>query len=230
MPGGLTRRLQRGGPVDRPLRHCARARRGAVQAAAAEAVGQRVDEHREVRAVTAQRLQAFALTRRHRFGERYDQRHRLNAETRLDRLDLGAQQLGGVRGVARGCRRPDADGLHVAVDAVEQAVQPARALADANELVDRVVNEVTDHPAKRLWRSDRRHEAAARAWQMLREHRLDRLGQVAERLVKPAMQSAPEALGERGAGRGYQLLDPLEAELAKTIDGGRVQPQRGDRQ
>ena len=48
----------------------------------------------------------FALARAHFVEQRHDERHRFDAETRLDRLDLGDQQLGEMAGSRVGLSGP----------------------------------------------------------------------------------------------------------------------------
>lgn len=205
-------------------------RRRPVQAALPEAIGQGIDQRGQVGTPAREALQAFSLQRGHRLDQRRDQGHGFDAEARLDELDLGAQKLCEMGLLARRRGSADAHGLDMPVNAVEVAIQPTHAFAEAAQLLGDVADEITDDAGERLRCRDRLHEPPPRSWHPFRKDRLDRLGNVAERLVETTVERAAEPLGERSARGRDQLLDALEAELAQAVHDNHIKSERGDRQ
>ncbi len=105
-----------------------------MKTALAEAVRQRVDERGKIGPAAGEAGETFPLARALILDQRRDERHRLDTETGFDGLDLRGEELGEVRRIARRGRGADPDGLGLAIDAVEIAIEPPRALAGAAEL------------------------------------------------------------------------------------------------
>ena len=166
-----------GHPVDRPL---------------ADAVGQRVHQIGDIGC-----RDLYEVTRHlpalQRLGRGRRQRHEFDAETRIDLLDLVAQETGQAPGIAHGLRRADADGLDACVDAMAKQIETARAEPFCLERGTELRGELADVAGDRLGSTDGFREGAPHLDQVERPDRLDRLGHIAERLVETAREFGAKA-------------------------------------
>lgn len=213
-PDGARRRCQDGDALDRPLRHVARARRRPVDRLRAKAVGEEVDQIGDVRRGLLDEG-TDRLSANQRLGDGRGQPHHFDAEARVDGLDPIAEQPGQPPGIAHRPRRADPYHLRAIVDALAEEVQVPGAEPSRLERGAELGRQLADVPRDGLGRSDRLGEGAARLDEVGWTHRLDRLGDVAERLVEASDEFEAEAPRERCARLRQQVADPFEAEDAQ---------------
>ena len=115
-------------PLDRAFRHVAGDRSEAIEPAFADAIGERVDQAGDI-GLRLLDQRGNRLLWRQRLGERGGKAHDLDAEARIDRFDLVAEQPGQALHVAHRQRRADPDRLDAVIDAVQEQIEPPRAEA-----------------------------------------------------------------------------------------------------
>src|ERR1700731_3080218 len=137
---------------------------------------ERVDETRDVRLrFLGQR--GDRLFRRKRLGERGGKAHDLDAEARIDRFDLVAEEPSQTLHVAHRRGRADADGLDAVVDAMKQKVEAPRAEAFGLEGRTELGDELGRLTGNCLRRADRIGEDATSFNECRRANRVNRLPQ-----------------------------------------------------
>ena len=221
-------RRQRWDMAHRALGHVARNRRDAIEIPFADAIGQEIDQAGHVGLWFLDQA-GHGLLRRQRLRDGGGERHDLDAEAGIDGLDLVGEQPRHALGVAERQGRADAHRLRAAVDAMADEIEPPRAEPLQLERLAELGGELADVARDGFRRADRFGEGAADLDQLLRTDRLDRLGDLAGRLVKAAAELGTEAQRERRARLRQQIADALEAEHAKAVDQIGREAQRRDR-
>ncbi len=110
----------------RAFRHVAGDRSETIEMLFANSIGERVDETGDVR-LRFLGKRGDRLFRRKRLGERGGKAHDLDAEARIDRFDLVAQEPCQTLHVAHRQGRADANGLDAVVDAMKEKIETPRA-------------------------------------------------------------------------------------------------------
>ena len=180
------------------------------------------------------RAPPFALRGRQRLGEETGKAHQVDAEAGVDLL-LGAagEALGEqARHRARLAERPAGthdNAAHVAVDAKEGELQPARALHPAREQLGEIVGEPVKRRHRRLARDDRAGEAPFDAKVGRGETRRDRLAVEAVQRVEPRDRLSAEARRDRRARPQREIADAAKPGARHVGARLIVEPQRGDR-
>src|SRR3569833_3123595 len=111
---------------------------GAIERTSTEPVGECIDETCDVR-LTLAVAREICLPSAERLDERDDEGHRLDAETWVDRVEPGGEQLCEMGWIARRTRGADPDHRGLAVDAVEREIAAPRAGGRVDGVGDRVV-------------------------------------------------------------------------------------------
>src|ERR1019366_3483070 len=117
----------------------------------------------------------------------------LDAESRIDGLDLVGQEPGHAIGIAQRPAGSDAHRLGTAIDAMADQIEPSRAEAFLLQRVTELAGELADVAGDGLCRADGSGEGAANLDQFLGADRFDRLSDPADRLVEPVTEFGADA-------------------------------------
>jgi hypothetical protein len=197
----------------------------------AQAVDQPVDQRRQalLQADPAVGVQA-PLRGRQRLDVGGPQGDDLDPEARIDRVQLGLQQLGDAGGVAAGAGQAHAHRLVLAVQAMEDQLEPPRPLPLGLQPGAQQGADVAGHPLQVGQGADRLEEGQAVEPRGGGTAEDQGLAGRAQGLVDAHHRAQPEPLGQLGARQGQQLAD-LEQAQARQLGLGRlVQAQGGHRQ
>jgi hypothetical protein len=146
--------------LNRTLRHIARHRRDPIELLLADAVGQEIDQARDVRLRFLDQI-GDGLLRRQRLGHGGGERHHLDAEARLDGFDLVREQPGHALSIAERKRCADAHRLRAVVYPMADEVEPAGTEALQFERIAQLDRELGDIARDGFRRADRFSESLA---------------------------------------------------------------------
>ena len=173
----------------------------------------------------------FSLRRAERRDLLGVQRHHLDAEAGVDRLQPLAQQLGQMRAASRAGRA-----VATAMNWSSPSTRKKRATkrrppcARSASRAQRRCGQQLQRPAEILGRADRLGEGKALGEGRRRARPGDRLLRRAERLVEPQHGSGAEPGGDLGARQAGEFAHAAQAQPAQPGDGARIEPQPGHRQ
>src|SRR3546814_13605814 len=97
--------------------------------------------------------------------------------------------------ISRGCRGAHADGLVMAIDPVEIAVEPAGTFAEPMKLIDNVGNEICDDLPERVRCPQRPHKAAPSAGELGGKDRPDWLAPTTQTRGPAGQPPPPQRFG-----------------------------------
>ena len=223
--GSARRRIERGDGKDRAFGHVAFVRSGAPELVWPDAIGERIDQRREIGRAVFQRFGEGL--RAEWIGAADVERERVDPVARSDLLDPPQRQAQQMRGIASWAGEADAQALLHPVDAVRDQFDRARAEAGFRERGDKAGHEVAQPMLDRVGGGDRFGEALCDDDRFGRDDRVERFGEASCGLVEPGDQRAAEAPGERRAGECCKLPDGVDAEPLEQVDRAWFEPERG---
>ena len=206
-------------------------RSGAPDAALAQPIGQPVDQGRQTfldRGVAPGVEPGLAArSGLHGMG---GEGHDLDAEARIDGLELRREQLGDAPRIAAGQRQADGKRHGLAVQPMEAELEAPRPVALGLQPGAEFGGDVGCDPGHVLRRADRLGEGQAGEPGRRRAAEGQRLALAAERLVQPGQRRLAEPSAERRAGDVHDLAQPAQAQPLDLRPGLALQPQRRGRQ
>jgi hypothetical protein len=156
--------------------------------------------------------------------------HALDAEARIDRFDLVAQEPCQPLYLAHRQGRADADGLDAVADAMKQKVETPRAKSFGLEGLTELGDELGRVPCDCLRRADRLREDTADLNEIRRANRINRFTEASHGLIEAAAEFGTEAQDKRRAGFCREFADALKIEDGQVLHHGFGQAQGGDGQ
>ena len=212
----------------------ARHRLGAAYGIGSQSHAQPVDAGRQTGPVGFSSGLEITLVERQRFAPRGRQPRQFDPEPGIDIVELGREQPGDVRRLARGGGqfKPPMD--HLTVDLPQREVEPPCAQSLAFERADHVAGQIGQHLIEQFAVAQRLDQPALDQGGHLRKHRQQRFGHPAEQLVEPHQRIGrgraddPKPPRQGIARHAGQVLDPLEPQPAQHQQGRRIEPQGRD--
>jgi hypothetical protein len=234
--GGIAdpRRLpdrQRRHTLHRAFRHMTLIRRDAGHAVGAQAVAQRIDHAGETIAGILRgdigQPGLRCLQRRHDLGL---QRDHLDAEARIDGVQLLAQQLAQVAGVAHRQRGAHRDLRHDAIDTEEPGGEALAAFVLLRQPQAQPFGKPREGTCEVLRRTDRFDERQTFMPFDRRTRPIDGFLHLAECLIQPQHRQGAEASSDLRAWNTQQVPHRAQAEPAQSGHRAGIEPQAGDGQ
>ena len=209
----------------------ARVRRDAGHAVRTQAVAQRIDHAGQTIAGILRgdigKPGLRCLQRRHGLGL---QRDHLDAEARIDGVQLLAQQLAQIAGIAHRQRGAHRDPRHDAIDTEEPGDEALAAFVLLRQPQAQPFRKLREGTREILRRTDRFDERQALVPLDRRTRPIDGFLHRAERLIQPQHRQGAEASGDLRPRNAQQVPHRAQAEPAQSGHRAGIEPQAGDGQ
>ena len=208
--------LQREDPPDATLRNIALTCRWSINRGLPQARDDLIDQRSEVcrRILTKIGCQRNRIER---LGSQGNEPHAVDAEARVDRLDLHRQKAEHMGNVTRTSRRSDNHCLFRAIDPLTDETQNPDTEPSRQQESCKVLRQIGDDTGDRLGCADWLSKAPYNVRHLERDDRNERLCKPSGCLVQPAEQATTQAPAQRRTRHRDQIADPFDAQPLRAI-------------